>query len=83
MLSARFGKAERGAPERSSAFAGGADCVAVEDAPPGIQSARAVGMRTIGVTNTVSEAELRAAGADIVTNSFADWTVDAVHHLFD
>jgi HAD superfamily hydrolase (TIGR01509 family) len=39
------------------------DCVAVENAPPGIQSARAVGMRTIGVTNTVTEAELRAAGA--------------------
>lgn len=61
----------------------GKDCVAVEDAPPGIESARTVGMRTIGVTNTVSEAALRAAGADIVTRSFADWTVDAVHHLFD
>ena len=59
------------------------DCVAVEDAPPGIESARTAGMRTIGVTNTVHEAELRASGADVVTNSFADWTVDAVHHLFD
>lgn len=58
-------------------------CVAVEDAPPGIESARAVGLRTIGVTNTVSEAALRAAGSDIVTRNFADWTVDAVHHLFD
>jgi len=60
-----------------------ANCVAVEDAPPGIEAARAVGMRTIGVTNTVSEAELRAAGADVVTRTLADWTADAVHHLFD
>ena len=59
------------------------DCVAVEDAPPGIAAARAVGMRTIGVSNTVSEMELRAAGADVVTRSLADWTADAVHHLFD
>jgi len=59
------------------------ECVAIEDAPPGIEAARAVGMRTIGVTNTVSEAELRAAGADIVTRSLADWTPGAVHHLFD
>jgi len=59
------------------------DCVAVEDAPPGIAAARAVGMRTIGVINTVSEIELRAAGADVVTGSLADWTTDAVHHLFD
>jgi phosphoglycolate phosphatase len=58
-------------------------CLAVEDAPPGIESARAVGMRTIGITNTVSEKDLRLAGAEVVTKSFADWTVDAVHHLFD
>ena len=62
---------------------GAKDCVAIEDAPPGIESARAAGLRTIGVTNTVSEAGLRTAGADVVTRSFADWTVDAVHHLFD
>ena len=59
------------------------DCVAIEDAPPGIESARAAGMWTIGVTNTVSETELRAAGADVVTRSLADWTAGALHHLFD
>jgi HAD superfamily hydrolase (TIGR01509 family) len=59
------------------------DCVAIEDAPPGIEAARTVGMRTIGITNTVSEPDLRAAGADVVTRSLADWTADAVHHLFD
>jgi len=59
------------------------ECLVIEDAPPGIESACAVGMRTIGVTNTVSENELRAARADFVTRSLADWTMDAVHHLFD
>lgn len=59
------------------------ECLVIEDAPPGIEAARAAGMRTIGVTNTVSEKALRAAKADIVTKSLADWTVDAIQHLFD
>ena len=60
-----------------------AACLVIEDAPPGIRAARAAGMRTLGVTNTVREADLRAAGAEVVTHSLADWTTDAVHHLFD
>lgn len=59
-----------------------AECLAIEDSPPGIQSARAAGMRTLGVTNTVDEKELRAAGADVVTGSLADWTVDAVRLVY-
>jgi len=59
------------------------ECLAIEDAPPGIKAARAAGMRTIGVTNTVSEDDLRDAGADVVTASLANLSVDAVHHLFD
>jgi beta-phosphoglucomutase len=59
------------------------ECLVVEDSPPGIQSGRTAGMRTLGVTNTVKEEALRAAGADVVTHSLADWTVDAVHHVFD
>ena len=58
------------------------ECLAIEDSPPGIQSARGAGMRTLGVTNTVSEEALRAAGADVVTKSLADWTVDAVKLVF-
>lgn len=58
-------------------------CVVIEDAPPGILAARAAGMRTLGVTNTVPEEDLRRAGADVVTRSLADWTTDAVHHVFD
>jgi HAD superfamily hydrolase (TIGR01509 family) len=59
------------------------ECLAIEDSPPGIESARGAGMRTLGVTNTVPEADLRAAGADVVTGSLADWTVDAVHLVFE
>ena len=59
------------------------ECLVIEDAPPGISAARAAGMRTIGVTTTVSESQLRDAQADIVTPNLADWTPDAVHHLFD
>jgi HAD superfamily hydrolase (TIGR01509 family) len=58
------------------------ECLVIEDSPPGIQSGRATGMRTLGVTNTVTEEKLRAAGADVVTASLADWTIDAVHHVF-
>jgi phosphoglycolate phosphatase len=60
-----------------------AECLVIEDSPPGIESGRAAGMRTLGVTNTVSEEALRAAGADVVTRSLADWNADAVHHVFD
>lgn len=59
------------------------ECLVIEDSPPGIESARRAGMRTLGVTNTVPEAALRAAGADIVTHNLADWTTDAVRHVFD
>jgi beta-phosphoglucomutase len=59
------------------------ECLVIEDSPPGIESGCAAGMRTLGVTNTVSEEVLRASGADVVTKSLADWNVDAVHHIFD
>lgn len=59
------------------------ECLVVEDSPPGIRSARAAGMHTLGVTNTVPDKALREAGADSVTRSLADWTTDAVHHVFD
>jgi phosphoglycolate phosphatase len=58
------------------------ECLVIEDAPPGIQAGRAAGMRTLGVTNTVREETLRSAGADVVTANLADWTVNAVHHVY-
>jgi beta-phosphoglucomutase len=68
-------------PAGSPALAG-ADCLVVEDSPPGVESARAAGMRTLGVANTVADAALRAAGAEVVTARLSDWTPDAVYHVF-
>jgi HAD superfamily hydrolase (TIGR01509 family) len=59
-----------------------AECLAIEDSPPGIESARAAGMRTLAVTNTVSEEKLRAVGAEVVTQSLSDWTPDAVRLVY-
>ena len=59
------------------------ESLVIEDSPPGIQSGRQAGMRTLGVTNTVPEEQLRGAGAEVVTASLADWTVDAVRHVFE
>ncbi len=58
------------------------ECLVIEDSPPGIESGRQAGMRTLGITNTVSEQQLHGAGAEVVTANLADWTVDAVRHVF-
>src|SRR5258706_9824344 len=58
------------------------ECLVIEDSPPGIESGQQAGMRTLGITNTVSAEQLRAAGAEVVSASLADWTVDAVRHVF-
>jgi len=58
------------------------ECLAIEDSPPGIESARVAGMRTLGITNTVPAEALRAAGAEVVTASLADWTPDAVKLVY-
>ena len=59
------------------------ECLVIEDAPPGVAAGQAAGMRTLAVTNTVTESLLRAAGADVVSASLADWNTDAVRHVFD
>lgn len=58
------------------------ECLAIEDSPPGIESACVAGMRTLGVTNTVPAEALRSAGAEVVTASLADWTTDAVKLVY-
>ena len=40
-------------------------------------------MRTLGVTNTVSEEATARGRRGVVTASLADWTVDAVRHVFE
>src|SRR5215210_122330 len=46
-----------------------AACLVVEDAPSGIQAARAGGMLALGIARVGDEALLRAAGADVVVSS--------------
>ncbi len=58
------------------------ECLVIEDAPPGVIAGRNAGMKTLGVTNTVSAQALRIAGADVVAANLADLSVDAVQHLF-
>ena len=41
------------------------ECLVIEDAPAGIQAARAAGMSVIGITSTYPRAELTAADAVI------------------
>jgi sugar-phosphatase len=50
-----------------------AECLVIEDAPAGIQSARAGGMRVIGIASTYPAARLREA--DAVIRGFQDLSV--------
>ncbi len=46
-----------------------ADAVALEDTPEGVRSARAAGLRVVGVLGTHPAAELREAGADALVDA--------------
>jgi beta-phosphoglucomutase len=54
------------------------DCLVVEDAPVGVQAARAGGMAALGVARLGDEALLRAAGADLVVTSLDEVAVEAL-----
>lgn len=58
------------------------DCLVIEDSPPGIQAGKRAGLKTLGITNTVSAKELRDAGADAVSKSLDDWMPDAMRRVF-
>lgn len=58
------------------------DCLVIEDAPQGIQAGKAAGLKTLGITNTVSAAKLREAGADAVSKSLNDWMPDSMRRVF-
>jgi sugar-phosphatase len=49
------------------------DCLVIEDAPAGIESARAAGMRVIAITTTFGRESLK--GADAVVETLTDLTV--------
>ena len=52
------------------------DCIAIEDSPWGLQSARAAGLRTIGVAHSYAESGL--TGADWTVCSIADLDIAAI-----
>jgi beta-phosphoglucomutase-like phosphatase (HAD superfamily) len=53
-------------------------CFVVEDAPAGIQAARASGMMALGVARLKDVSELQAAGADLVVTSLDEVAIDAL-----
>jgi mannitol-1-/sugar-/sorbitol-6-phosphatase len=50
-------------------------CIVIEDAPAGIHSGTAAGMRVVGIASTHSRAELLDAGADVVVKSLTDLAI--------
>ncbi len=58
------------------------ECVVVEDSPPGVASARSAGLPVLGITNTVSEEELRKAGANHVSENLNDWMPESFRRVF-
>ena len=55
-----------------------ARCVVLEDAPAGVQAAKAAGSRSIAIAAAFPAASLQAAGADLIVSSFGDvlWPVE-------
>ena len=58
-----------------------ARCVVFEDAPSGVQAAKAAGARCIAVTNTVPADQLD--GADLIVDSLEGVGLDAIRNLVD
>lgn len=78
---------ERGKPDPQvflvAALKAGVDpkrAVVFEDAPVGIQAAKAAGMRAVGVETSHGAAALRAAGADEVVNRLTNYDVKTLVH---
>lgn len=57
-------------------------CAVIEDTPAGIQAAVNAKMRAIGITNSVSAEELRAAGAEMVMRDLRDCNAGTLASLF-
>ena len=59
-----------------------ADCLVIEDSPPGVQAGRAAGLPVLAVTNTVSDEKLRAAGANAIAKNLNDWFPESMRRVF-
>ena len=57
-------------------------CVVIEDAPNGVQAARAAGCKCIAVTNTCGETKLQAERPDLIVGSLAQVGLDTIVGLF-
>lgn len=57
------------------------NCVVFEDAPSGVQAARAAGAKCIAVTNTTSAKNL--AGADLICESLQNLELETIQKLID
>lgn len=57
------------------------DCVVFEDAPSGVQAAKAAGSKCIAVTNSTSAENL--SGADLICNSLEQVKLDTIRKLID
>ena len=59
-----------------------ADCLVIEDSPPGVRAGRAAGLPVLGVTKTVSAGDLRAAGAGAIAKTLDDWFPESMRRVF-
>ena len=59
-----------------------ADCLVVEDSPPGVRAGRAAGLPVLAVTNTVSADQLREAGANAIAKNLNDWFPETMRRVF-
>jgi HAD superfamily hydrolase (TIGR01549 family) len=58
-----------------------ADCLVIEDSPAGVMAGKAADLPVLGIANTVSADELRAAGADAVTKCLDDWFPESMRRV--
>jgi beta-phosphoglucomutase len=59
-----------------------ADCLVIEDSPPGVMAGRAADLPVLAVTNTVPAAQLRAAGANAIAKNLNDWFPESLRRVF-
>jgi beta-phosphoglucomutase len=58
------------------------ECVVIEDSPAGVKAGVAADLQVLGVPNTVSADELRAAGARWIAKDLNDWWPESIRLAF-